>query len=103
MYMQAQEAGEPAARPTTLTDRDLIFEFMLNALRLNEGFDEVTFVGRTGLSTHRLMDATRRAREKGLIERGATGIWKPTELGGRFLNDLQLEFIESGASTGTHQ
>lgn len=97
MYMKAQEAGGPVTPPTTLTDRDLMFEFMLNALRLNEGFDEAIFVERTGLSTRQLLDATGPAREKGLIERNGTGVWKPTELGGRFLNDLQAEFIETGA------
>jgi len=43
------------------------------------------------------MDATKVAREKGLIERGNDGFWKPSILGARFLNDLQAEFIVESA------
>ena len=66
---------------------------MLNALRLNEGFAEREFMDRTGLSAEALFAATENARHRGLIERDSGQIWKPTELGGRFLNDLQSEFI----------
>ena len=97
MYMQAQETGEPGAASDMLTDDDLVFEFMLNALRLNSGFDEAVFVERTGLPAQRLHDASGRAREKGLIERRDSGIWRPTELGSRFLNDLVAEFLGAGS------
>ena len=96
MYMQVQEAGEPGTAATTLTDDDLLFEFMLNALRLNRGFDEAIFVERTGLPAARLGEASGRARQKGLIERRDSGIWTPTELGSRFLNDLLAEFLGPG-------
>ncbi len=96
MYMQAQETAEPGAPGARLTEDDLLFEFMLNALRLNSGFDEAIFVERTGLSAERLLEASRRAREKGLIERHDSGVWTPTELGSRFLNDLTAEFLGAG-------
>jgi hypothetical protein len=64
---------------------------------LNSGFAEDLFVKRTSLSGDDLMLATVAAREKGLIERSADGFWRPTELGGRFLNDLQSEFIVESA------
>ncbi len=72
---------------------DLIFEFMLNALRLKDGFAEDLFVERTGLTLAELNQATANARRRGLLERNAGGLWTPTELGSRFLNDLQSEFI----------
>jgi len=96
MYMQAQEAGEAGAAGSVLTNDDLLFEFMLNALRLNSGFDEAIFVARTGLSVDHLHRAGDRARKKGLIERLDPGIWRPTELGRRFLNDLTADFLEAG-------
>jgi hypothetical protein len=39
------------------------------------------------------MRASKNARRRGLIERDISEIWRPTELGARFLNDLQAEFI----------
>lgn len=92
-YMKGQETDDPEITRTVLDRDDLMFEFMLNALRLNDGFAENVFLQRTGLSTSDLIDATRNARQRGLIERDNNEIWKPTELGGRFLNDLQSEFI----------
>lgn len=96
-YMKAQEAGDAEASLTALAHLDLVFEFMLNALRLSDGFTEECFCQRTGLSTTDLMHATAGARARGLIERDNTGRWKPTELGGRFLNDLQAEFLPAAA------
>lgn len=92
-YMKFQETDDPEITRTVLDRDDLMFEFMLNALRLNDGFAENVFLQRTGLSTSDLIGATRNARQRGLIECDNNEIWKPTELGGRFLNDLQSEFI----------
>jgi putative oxygen-independent coproporphyrinogen III oxidase len=71
---------------------DLPFEFMLNALRLNEGFAVGDFEFRTGLPFRSIEPALRRADDRGLIE-AAAGRWRPTELGARFLNDLQSSFL----------
>jgi len=71
---------------------DLPFEFMLNALRLNEGFGTRDFEDRTGLSISRAESALRQAGERGLIEEWARG-WRPSELGRRFLNDLLARFL----------
>ena len=92
-YMLAVEAGGDVARPETLSDDDLLFEFMLNALRLRDGFEERLFAERTGLSISTLRAAMRAPLEKGLVECGADQIWRPTDLGQRFLNDLQAEFL----------
>ena len=70
-----------------------MFEFMLNALRLNEGFAEKLFAARTGLTASDLVDAAVDVRKKGLIERDDNQFWIPTRLGRRFLNDLQSGFI----------
>jgi len=92
-YMLSQEAPESGVIMTALDSADLVFEFMLNVLRLSGGFSEEIFLERTGLPIAQLHSAATSAVEKGLIERDADGYWKPTEIGGRFLNDLQSEFI----------
>jgi oxygen-independent coproporphyrinogen-3 oxidase len=78
-----------------VTDENLLFEFMLNALRLNDGFQETVFLERTGLSTEQLQQASRGALARGLLERVKDSTWRPTELGRRFLNDLQAEFLRN--------
>jgi len=92
-YMMSQEAESASSALTALSPADQMFEFMLNALRLNDGFAEELFLQRTALSADNLMNATQKAREKGLIERRDDGFWRPSKLGARFLNDLQAEFI----------
>jgi len=92
-YMMSQESANVSTGLNALTPADRLLEFMLNALRLNDGFSEDLFHKRTALSADDLMDATQAAREKGLIERKRNGVWKPSKLGARFLNDLQAEFI----------
>jgi len=71
---------------------DLPFEFMLNALRLNDGFRSDCYEARTGLELQALDEQLVRARERGLLEQWPAG-WRPTELGMRFLNDLQASFL----------
>jgi oxygen-independent coproporphyrinogen-3 oxidase len=92
-YMVAREENVASAPLSKLNPSDLMFEFMLNALRLTGGFTENLFTDRTNLSVADLQEATAGAREKGLIQRNSDGFWAPTDLGGRFLNDLQSEFI----------
>ena len=92
-YMQMMEAGEHGARAEVPGEADLLFEFMLNALRLADGFEESLFEERTGLGVDYLIDVAADALADGLIERLETGIWRPTALGKRFLNDLQAEFL----------
>jgi oxygen-independent coproporphyrinogen-3 oxidase len=92
-YMQTMASGEEAVPTEVPTDAELVFEFMLNALRLVEGFRETVFEERTGLAAGMLREFAADALEKGLIERSTGGLWRPTSLGMRFLNDLQAEFL----------
>jgi putative oxygen-independent coproporphyrinogen III oxidase len=71
---------------------ELPFEFMLNSLRLNAGFAARDFERRTGLPAISIAPALERAGERGLLERSDEG-WRPTELGRKFLNDLQASFL----------
>jgi coproporphyrinogen III oxidase-like Fe-S oxidoreductase len=86
-------AGNPAAcERRTIPVADLPFEFMLNALRLNDGFENELFESRTGLTMAGIEAAMTDARNRNLIEATPNG-WKPTDLGRRFLNDLQAGFL----------
>jgi putative oxygen-independent coproporphyrinogen III oxidase len=71
---------------------DLPFEFMLNALRLNEGFAGDCYHQRTGLHLQDLDEKLVQAQARGLLESVASR-WRPTPLGRRFLNDLQASFL----------
>ena len=94
-YMLVMEGNPAGGELEPVTDGDLLFEFMLNALRLNDGFHETVFLERTGLSAQRLQQASSGAVARGLLERGTDSTWRPTDLGRRFLNDLQAEFLRN--------
>ena len=87
----AAAAGRGAER-STIAREQLPFEFLLNALRLVEGFARAQFETRTGLGIDRVAAALDRACGRGLLEVRPDG-WRPTALGRRFLNDLQAEFL----------
>ena len=71
---------------------DLPFEFMLNALRLPDGFLLADFSERTGLPVTVLQSALSRAEEKSLITRDLHRV-VPTARGFDFLSDLQALFL----------
>ena len=71
---------------------DLPFEFVLNALRLNEGFALADFESRTGLDASAVEPGLQSALARGLVE-FAQPRWRASELGRRFLNDLQAGFL----------
>jgi putative oxygen-independent coproporphyrinogen III oxidase len=84
--------GAAAGERNLVAAADLPFEFMLNALRLNDGFAAGIFEARTGLSFEEVLPAMERARGRGLLE-NVSELWRPTALGRRFLNDLQESFL----------
>jgi oxygen-independent coproporphyrinogen-3 oxidase len=94
-FMEAAGKGNAVAEEHELARADLGFEFMLNALRLTEGFDPNLFGERTGMPINAIEKALNEAEAKGLIYRDFRVI-RPTELGQRFLNDLQEIFLAEG-------
>jgi oxygen-independent coproporphyrinogen-3 oxidase len=89
---QIRRAHDTVGESVYVGAADLPFEFMLNALRLNAGFSADWYEERTGLSLNMLDLRLDGARRRGLLEPCASG-WRPTELGRRFLNDLQASFL----------
>jgi oxygen-independent coproporphyrinogen-3 oxidase len=92
-YLEHTRAGRPIHEEFEIGRGDLGFEFMLNALRLNEGFEVNLFAERTGLTLNAIEAALNAAENKGLLYRDHK-IIRPTELGRRFLNDLQQVFLQ---------
>lgn len=90
-YAEAAERGEWNDAPTRISDFG--FEFMLNALRLSDGFSEKDFRERTGQAIDAISGPIAKARADGLIERADADRWRPTAHGFRFLNDLQARFL----------
>ncbi|MDZ7645329.1 MAG: radical SAM family heme chaperone HemW [Woeseiaceae bacterium] len=93
-YMEAAERG--ALQPGSLQvveAADRVFEFMLNALRLPEGFSMALFESRTGLPESVLRAPMASAAADGLVTRRGDGGWQPSGLGLQFLNDLQARFL----------
>jgi putative oxygen-independent coproporphyrinogen III oxidase len=83
------------AEERTVAPRELPFEFMLNALRLVEGFAVELFAARTGLLLGTAEPALASAERQGLIERDLRRI-RPTERGRLFLNELLALFLPGG-------
>ena len=91
-YMKEVEAGRPVREENALGRKDLVFEFMMNALRLHDGFAVPLFHERTGLPITAAEKPLNEAERRGFITRDAHCI-RPTETGRRFLNDLLELFL----------
>jgi oxygen-independent coproporphyrinogen-3 oxidase len=91
-YLAKAAGPDRIAEQHALSRREAGFEFMLNALRLNDGFPVALFAQHAGQPLTVVEGPLRLAEEKGLIERDLHRI-RPTELGRRFLNDLTALFL----------
>ena len=91
-YMEQALKGNSIESEWPISQEDLGFEFMMNALRLIEGVPINLFQQRTGLNIHTLEAAIKSAQNKGLLEL-SNGRIRPTLLGQRFLNELLELFL----------
>lgn len=100
--LQSQSGASLVQTHQELSNADRAFEFMMNALRLNDGFESKLFQERTGLSLTVIHAQLDQAEERGLLVRNAFHI-KPTILGKRFLNDmLQIFLPETEVVSSNH-
>ncbi len=88
----AKSIPVPVQEEHTVSRDDLAFEFMMNALRLTDGFDTALFQERTSLPLLLIRRELEEAERRGLLQRDAQRI-APTEMGQRFLNDLLQIFL----------
>lgn len=91
-YLKQVAAGTPVQEEFAVAADDLAFEFMMNALRLNEGFDPALFEARTTLPLLAIERELRAAIADGLLVRTPQRI-APTKQGQRFLNALLRRFL----------
>jgi len=91
-YLAQALRGEAVSNEHEVTRDALAFEFMLNALRLRDGFASNLFGERTGLPLSRVEPALRAAQARGLIDRDASRV-RPSARGFDFLSDLQQLFL----------
>jgi putative oxygen-independent coproporphyrinogen III oxidase len=92
-YMAEALAGKASSNEDEVGRKALPFEFMLNALRLREGFELALFTERTGLPPSAIAAGLARARDNGLLEQGDGSLVRPTPKGFDFLSDLQGIFL----------
>ncbi|HNX72396.1 radical SAM family heme chaperone HemW [Rivihabitans pingtungensis] len=91
-YLAGVAQGSQVQTSQPVAHADLAFEFMMNALRLTEGFALSLFNERTGLPLSAILPALEQAQTRGWVQRD--GDWlRPTLAGQRFLNDLLGLFL----------
>ncbi len=92
-YIQQALAGKAPEEVWAIEKTDLAFEFMMNALRLKQGFDPMLFQQRTGMPWESISPRVSEASKRGFLE-VTPSLVKPTQLGQRFLNDLLAIFLD---------
>jgi putative oxygen-independent coproporphyrinogen III oxidase len=94
-YMSAAPVAQTRA---TVAARDVPFEFMLNGLRLVDGFEIECFEARTGQPWDTVADAVDRLVRRGLLEANGQRC-RASAQGFSFLNDVLLAFLPESAAT----
>lgn len=92
LYMANALAGKAVAQDDDVARAELPFEYMLNALRLRDGFELPKFTERTGLPLTSIQKGLAEGERKGLLEREGVRV-RPTVRGFDFLSDLQALFL----------
>jgi len=95
-YMRAALEGNAIDASRVVEEAELPFEFMLNALRLVDGFPLELFTERTGLPVTAVTPELDRAEREGLVERTHAHV-RPTARGRGFLNELMQRFLPNSA------
>lgn len=91
-YMEHAGGARRIGGEHELTAADLVFEFMLNALRLREPVGVNLFQLRTGQAITPYLPVLESARDDGLLRWDGLSV-SATDTGYRFLNDLQQRFL----------
>ena len=91
-YMDRALAGQAMSNDEEVARAQLPLEYMLNALRLRDGFALADFSARTGLPISAIAGPLAEAERRGLLARDFTRAW-PTLRGFDFLSDLQALFL----------
>ncbi|MEA3405845.1 MAG: radical SAM family heme chaperone HemW [Pseudomonadota bacterium] len=88
-----EEMGRPnPGRTTLVSESDAIFEFMLNTLRLQNGFDLELFEIRTGLPLSKIESQLAQMQQQGWVKMNANHL-QLTPKGQQYLNDMVGLFL----------
>ena len=90
-YMATAGSVEAIVGERTLTQGDLVLEYMINALRLRSGFSLKQFTLHTGLSKDVLGRGIAESVKKGLLTQQGDNVCA-TDKGFGFLSEIQLLF-----------
>ena len=90
-YLATAGEDESIVNERKLDQKDLVLEFMINALRLKQGFSLQQFSLTTGLPADAISDGINTAIKKGLLIKTRDGV-KTTDRGFGFLSEVQLLF-----------
>jgi len=91
-YLDSASSTDRIGNKEKVDPSALIFEFMLNALRLKNGFTEELFEQRTGLSINTLLPNLDKHSQQGLLIR-SVGTVKPTNDGYRFIDSMLNDYL----------
>jgi putative oxygen-independent coproporphyrinogen III oxidase len=101
-YVREAMQGRAVSNQHDVSRRELPFEFMLNALRLLDGFSMAQFCDRTGLPPSAVQAGLQQGLAQGLLHADATGQhWRASPRGLDFLSDLQALFLPGGERAPT--
>ena len=99
-FMEMANRGNAVQESHEVGTEEIGFEFMMNALRLNGGFDLGLFAERAGVPLTAVLQPLELAERRGFITRDHRQL-QPTLLGKRFLNELLQIFLpeKNGVNT----
>ncbi len=101
-YMDSAQSSDRIQNQQRVDPKDARLEFMMNALRLNQGFAIDEFTGRTGEPMHVLKTALADAEQAGLINRDISRV-SPTPLGLQYLDTLLERFMPDSQTQATEK
>ncbi|MBT3734257.1 MAG: YggW family oxidoreductase, partial [Gammaproteobacteria bacterium] len=87
--LPADYLASPNAKYSLVPSSDLLLEYLMNTMRLVDGFSYQQFEENTGLSRTTLRPFIERAKTRSMITERSDGI-QPSSLGLQFLNELLL-------------
>lgn len=91
-YMKGVKNDDHSIAKGRLSESEIVSDFAINAFRLSHGFEQSLFESRTGLEISVIEKQLQQAEQRKLIS-VQHGMIKPTVMGRRFLNDLQVLFF----------
>ncbi len=92
LYLAKADTSQRFGGKTAITEKEIILEFMLNALRLRERIDATLFFACTGLQLASIESELHAAQQEGLLDWDNTG-FRASERGYRYLNVLLDRFV----------